>query len=374
MTKLFAFDGLKRVEVQSATAGDIVCLAGIEDINIGETIADPEHRMAMPPIAVDEPTVSMIFGINTSPMAGREGQYVTSRHLRERLDKELLGNVSLKVEPTATPEQFKVLGRGELQLAILIEMMRREGFELQVSRPEIVTKEIDGKRMEPVEDLVIDVAEEFQGVVISMCGTRRGTMTRWSTTAAAACASSSGFPARGLIGFRSQFLTDTKGTGIMNHIFAGWEPWAGPIPARATGVLVSDRAGVATAYAMASLQERGVHADRAADDGLRGHDHRRALAHQRSRREHLQGEEADQHARVLGRRGHPHRAAPPARAGTGDRVHQRRRARRSDAEVASACASACSPRTCVRGRKNSAHLRRPPMMPRSARHGDKSHL
>ncbi len=178
VTKLFAFDGLKRVEVQSATAGDIVCLAGIEDINIGETIADPEHRMAMPPIAVDEPTVSMIFGINTSPMAGREGQYVTSRHLRERLDKELLGNVSLKVEPTATPEQFKVLGRGELQLAILIEMMRREGFELQVSRPEIITKEIDGKRMEPVEDLVIDVAEEFQGVVISMCGTRRGTMTR----------------------------------------------------------------------------------------------------------------------------------------------------------------------------------------------------
>jgi GTP-binding protein len=257
VTKLFAFDGLKRVEVQSATAGDIVCLAGIEDINIGETIADPEHRMAMPPIAVDEPTVSMIFGINTSPMAGREGQYVTSRHLRERLDKELLGNVSLKVEPTATPEQFKVLGRGELQLAILIEMMRREGFELQVSRPEIITKDIDGRRMEPVEDLVIDVAEEFQGVVISMCGTRRGTMTRMVNHGSGRVRLEFRIPARGLIGFRSQFLTDTKGTGIMNHIFAGWEPWAGPIPARATGVLVSDRAGVATAYAMASLQERG---------------------------------------------------------------------------------------------------------------------
>jgi GTP-binding protein len=257
VTKLFAFDGLKRVEVQSATAGDIVCLAGIEDINIGETIADPEHRMAMPPIAVDEPTVSMIFGINTSPMAGREGQYVTSRHLRERLDKELLGNVSLKVEPTATPEQFKVLGRGELQLAILIEMMRREGFELQVSRPEIITKEIDGQRMEPVEDLVIDVAEDFQGVVISMCGTRRGTMTRMVNHGSGRVRLEFRIPARGLIGFRSQFLTDTKGTGIMNHIFAGWEPWAGPIPARATGVLVSDRAGVATAYAMASLQERG---------------------------------------------------------------------------------------------------------------------
>jgi GTP-binding protein len=257
VTKLFAFDGLKRVEVQTASAGDIVCLAGIEDINIGETIADPEHRMAMPPIAVDEPTVSMIFGINTSPMAGREGQYVTSRHLRERLEKELLGNVSLKVENTATPEQFKVLGRGELQLAILIEMMRREGFELQVSRPEIITKEIDGGRMEPVEDLVIDVAEDFQGVVISMCGTRRGTMTRMVNHGSGRVRLEFRIPARGLIGFRSQFLTDTKGTGIMNHIFAGWEPWAGPIPARATGVLVSDRAGVATAYAMASLQERG---------------------------------------------------------------------------------------------------------------------
>ncbi len=257
VTKLFAFEGLKRVEVQAATAGDIVCLAGIEDINIGETIADPEHRMAMPPIAVDEPTVSMIFGINTSPMAGREGQYVTSRHLRERLEKELLGNVSLKVENTATPEQFKVLGRGELQLAILIEMMRREGFELQVSRPEIITKEIDGKRMEPVEDLVIDVAEDFQGVVISMCGTRRGTMTRMVNHGSGRVRLEFRIPARGLIGFRSQFLTDTKGTGIMNHIFAGWEPWAGPIPARATGVLVSDRAGLATAYAMASLQERG---------------------------------------------------------------------------------------------------------------------
>ena len=258
VTKLFAFDGLKRVEVQSATAGDIVCLAGIEDINIGETIADPEHRMAMPPIAVDEPTVSMIFGINTSPMAGREGQYVTSRHLRERLEKELLGNVSLKVEPTATPEQFKVLGRGELQLAILIEMMRREGFELQVSRPEIITKEIDGQRMEPVEDLVIDVAEEFQGVVISMCGTRRGTMTKMVNHGSGRVRLEFRIPARGLIGFRSQFLTDTKGTGILNHLFAGWEPWAGPIPSRTAGVMVADRSGVATAYAMANLQERGV--------------------------------------------------------------------------------------------------------------------
>ena len=256
VTKLFAFDGLKRVEVESAGAGDIICLAGIEDINIGESVVHPEHLEAVPPIAVDEPTVSMIFGVNTSPFAGRDGQYVTSRHLRDRLDRELLGNVSLRVEPTATPEQMKVLGRGELQLAILIEMMRREGYEIQVSRPEIVTKEIDGQRMEPVEDLVIDVAEEFQGAVIAGVGQRRGTMTKMVNHGSGRVRLEFRIPARGLIGFRSQFLTDTKGTGIMNHVFAEWEPWHGPIPARATGAMVADRAGVATAYAMANLQER----------------------------------------------------------------------------------------------------------------------
>jgi len=258
VTKLFSFEGLKRVETESAAAGDIICLAGIEDITIGETIADAENPVPIPPIAIDEPTVSMIFGINNSPLAGRDGQYVTSRHLKERLDKELLGNVSLRVEPTDTPEQFKVLGRGELQLAILIEMMRREGFEVQVSRPEIVVKEINGVRSEPVEDLVIDVAEDYQGVVIAGCGTRRGTMTNLVNHGSGRVRMEFRIPARGLIGFRSQFLTETKGTGIMNHLFAGWEPWHGPIPSRETGALVSDRAGVTTAYALANLQERGV--------------------------------------------------------------------------------------------------------------------
>ncbi|HEX7088179.1 MAG TPA: translational GTPase TypA [Vicinamibacterales bacterium] len=258
ITKLFAFEGLKRVDIEEASAGDIICVAGIEDITIGETIAHPEHRVAIPPIAVDEPTVSMIFGVNTSPMAGRDGQYVTSRNLRERLARELLGNVSIRVEDTDSPEQVKVIGRGELQLSILIEMMRREGYELQVSRPEIVTKEIDGRRMEPVEELTVDVAEEFQGVVIAALGGRRGVMTKMVNHGSGRVRMEFRIPTRGLIGFRSQFLTDTRGTGIMNHLFAGWEPWHGPIPARATGALVADRPGVATAYAISNLQERGV--------------------------------------------------------------------------------------------------------------------
>ena len=247
VTKLFAFDGLKRVEVTQAAAGDVICLAGIEDITIGDTIADPEHPVAIPIIAVDEPTVSMIFGVNTSPMAGRDGTYVTSRNLRDRLARELLGNVSIRVEDTDSPEQVKVVGRGELQLSILIEMMRREGFELQVSRPDIVTKEVNGVKMEPVEELVIDVPEEFQGVVIAQAGTRRGVMTKMVNHGSGRVRLEFRIPARGLIGFRSQFLTDTRGTGIMNHIFAGWEPWHGAIAARSTGVLVADRAGVATA-------------------------------------------------------------------------------------------------------------------------------
>jgi GTP-binding protein len=257
VTKLFAFDGLRRVDIQDAFAGDIVCLAGIEDITIGETVADVEHRLAVPPIAIDEPTVSMIFGVNTSPMSGREGQFVTSRQIKDRLDRELLGNVSIKVEATDTPEQMKVLGRGELQLSILIEMMRREGFELQVSRPDIVTKTVGGKIMEPVEDLVIDVADEFQGVVIAQVGMRRGTMTKMVNNGSGRVRLEFRIPARGLIGFRSQFLTETKGTGIMNHIFAEWEPWHGAIPVRTTGALVADRTGVATAYAIWNLQERG---------------------------------------------------------------------------------------------------------------------
>ena len=257
VTKLYAFEGLKRVDIDQAAAGDIVCLAGIEEITIGETIADVEQRVPIPPIAIDEPTVSMIFGVNTSPMAGRDGQYVTSRQLRDRLDRELLGNVSIRLEPTDSPEQVKVIGRGELQLSILIEMMRREGYELQVSRPDIVTKPMNGAVVEPVEELVIDVPEEHQGVVIAQVGERKGVMTKMVNNGSGRVRLEFRIPARGLIGFRSQFMTDTKGTGIMNHIFANWEPWHGAIPARSNGALVADRPGAATAYAIFNLQERG---------------------------------------------------------------------------------------------------------------------
>ncbi|HJN42586.1 MAG: translational GTPase TypA [Vicinamibacterales bacterium] len=257
VTKLYLFDGLQRLEVDAAEAGDIICLTGIDNITIGETITDPEDPRPIPPLHVDEPTVSMVFGVNTSPMAGRDGHYVTSRNLRERLAKELIGNVSIRVEDTDAPEQMKVIGRGELQLSILVEMMRREGYEVQVSRPEIVTRETGGRTEEPVEELVIDVAEDYQGVVIAQLGMRRATMTKMVNHGSGRVRLEFRIPTRGLIGFRSQFLTDTRGTGIMNHLFGGWEPWHGPIAGRPTGALVADRVGKATAYAIYNLQERG---------------------------------------------------------------------------------------------------------------------
>jgi GTP-binding protein len=257
VTKLFAFDGLKRVDITEAAAGDIVCLAGIDDITIGETVTDPLQPMPIAPRAIDEPTVSMVFGVNTGPLAGREGQYVTSRNLHDRLARELLGNVSIRVESTGSPETAKVVGRGELQLAILLEMMRREGYELQVSRPEIVTRPSPQGLLEPVEDVVIDAPEEFQGTVIALMGTRRGSVTRMVNHGSGRVRLEFRVPSRGLIGFRTEFLTETKGTGIMNHLFAGWEPWHGPIASRTTGVMVADRSGVATAFAISNLQVRG---------------------------------------------------------------------------------------------------------------------
>lgn len=257
VTKLYVFDGLGRTEVTEAAAGDIICLAGIDDITIGETITNPEDPQPIAPHHIDEPTVSMVFGVNTSPLAGRDGRYVTSRNLRDRLARELVGNVSIRVEATDSLEQMKVIGRGELQLSILIEMMRREGYEIQVSRPEIVTRRVGSRIEEPVEELVIDVTEDYQGVVIAQLGTRRATMTKMVNHGSGRIRLEFRIPTRGLIGFRSQFLTDTRGTGIMNNLFAGWGSWHGPIEGRPSGALVADRAGKATAFAMYNLQERG---------------------------------------------------------------------------------------------------------------------
>ena len=257
ITKLFSFNGLKRVDITETELGDIVAVAGVEGITIGETITSVENPAPLPHIMIDEPTIAMQFSVNTSPFAGREGQYVTSRNLRERLDKELLTNVSLKVEEGATPDYFKVLGRGELQLSILIEMMRREGYELAVSKPEIITKRIDGKLMEPVEHLTADIPEEFVGVVIEKLGMRKAEMQKMHNHGYGRVRMEFRIPSRGLIGLRSEMLTDTRGTIIMNSLFAGYIEWQGEIPHRLTGALVADRAGTTTAYALWNLQERG---------------------------------------------------------------------------------------------------------------------
>ena len=257
VTSLYGFQGLERMELKEASAGDIVALAGIEGINIGDTIAEGENPKPLPRIAVDEPTISMVFSVNTSPFSGQEGKYVTSRHLRERLEKELLYNVSIKVDFDQT-DSFKVMGRGELQLAILIEMIRREGYELAVSMPESITKEIKGVLYEPMERLVIDIPDEFIGVVTQQVGIRRGRTEKMNNNGHGRVRLEFRIPSRGLIGFRSQFLTDTRGTGLFNHLFDGYEPWHGPITKRSTGTLVADRPGKTTTYALFHLQPRGM--------------------------------------------------------------------------------------------------------------------
>jgi len=257
ITKLYSFEGLKRVDETVGKPGDILAIAGVEGINIGETVTNPETPEPLPHIQIDEPTIAMIFTVNTSPFAGREGTYVTSRNLRERLEKELLTNVSLRVEEAGGPEACRVMGRGELQLAILIETMRREGYELMVGKPEILTKEINGQLHEPLELLVIDCPESFLGVVIEKLGGRKGKMNKMVNHGSVRVRLEFHVPTRGLIGLRSEILTDTRGTAIMNSLFHEYIDWQGDIPLRTTGALVADRPGKATAYAIWNLQERG---------------------------------------------------------------------------------------------------------------------
>jgi GTP-binding protein len=257
ITKLYSFEGLKRVDETIGRPGDILAIAGVEGINIGETVTNPETPAPLPKIHIDEPTIAMMFTINTSPFAGREGHYVTSRHLRERLEKELLTNVSIRVEESGGPEAFRVMGRGELQLAILIETMRREGYELMVGKPEILTRSINGQLHEPLEMLIIDCPETFLGVVIEKLGSRKGKMVKMVNHGSGRVRLEFHVPTRGLIGLRSEILTDTRGTAIMNSLFHSYIEWQGEIPTRPTGSLVADRAGQARAYSIYNLQERG---------------------------------------------------------------------------------------------------------------------
>jgi GTP-binding protein len=258
ITKLFSFSGLKRIDIDETQTGDIVAIAGIPGITIGETFCDLENPKPLPGIKIDEPTIAIQFNVNNSPFAGREGRWVTSRNLRDRLDKELLTNVSLKMQETGSPDTFKVLGRGELQLAILIEIMRREGFEMMVSRPEIVTKRIDGQLMEPVEQLMIDIPENFVGTVIEKLGPRKGEMTKMTNHGSGRVRMEFRIPSRGLIGLRSEMLTETRGTIVMNAILDGYIDYQGEIPQRVSGALISDRQGTTTTYALDGLQDRGT--------------------------------------------------------------------------------------------------------------------
>jgi GTP-binding protein len=258
VTQVYGWRGLKRVEIDSVDAGDIVAIAGIEDIGIGDTVADRENPKALPALRIDEPTIAMVFSSNNSPWAGREGEFVTSRKLRERLFLEQKKNVSLRIADTEQPDSFQVTGRGEFQLAIIIETMRREGYEVMVSKPTVVTREIDAKLHEPVELLVIDIPEDFIGVVSQLLAMRKGKMSKMTHGGSSRVRLEFNVPSRGLIGFRSRFLTDTRGTGIMNALFDGWAPWHGNIQSRTNGAMVADREGQTTPYAVFHLQERGI--------------------------------------------------------------------------------------------------------------------
>ena len=258
LTELLVTEALERVPAESAGPGDIVAIAGIPEITIGETLSDPDDPKPLPLIHVDEPSISMTIGINTSPLAGKSGKHLTARLVKARLEQELIGNVSIRVKPTDRPDTWEVQGRGELQLAVLVEMMRREGFELTVGKPQVVTKVIDGKVHEPIERLTVDAPEEFVGVTTQLMGLRRGRMEQMVNHGTGWVRMEFLVPARGLIGFRTEFLTETRGTGIMNHVAEGYEPWAGDFRTRPTSSLVADRTGVVTSYALFNLQERGT--------------------------------------------------------------------------------------------------------------------
>ena len=344
MTELYVTDALDRVDADEAGPGELIAVAGIGEVTIGETLADPDDPRPLPVIGVDEPSLSMTLGINTSPLAGRDGDKLTATMLKERLDQELVGNVSLRVLPTERPDAWEVQGRGELQLAVLVEPMRREGFELTVGKPQVVTREVDGKLHEPVERLAIDVPEDYVGVITQLLALRKGRLEQMVNHGTGWVRMEYLVPARGLIGFRTEFLTETRGTGILHHVFDGYEPWHGELRTRPTGSLVADRRGPTTSFALFNLQERGQLFVAPGRRGLRGDDRRRELARGRPRRQPDEGEEADEHALVDRRRARPAGPAAAALARAGARVHPRGRVRRGDAQRTSACERWSCPR------------------------------
>ena len=332
-------EALERVEADEAGPGEIIAVAGIDEVTIGETLADPEDPRPLPVITVDEPSLSIVVGINNSPLAGREGTRLTARQIRDRLDAELVGNVSIRVHDTERPDAWEVQGRGELQLVVLLELMRREGFELTAGQPQVLTREIDGKLHEPVERLAIDVPEEYVGVVTQMLALRKGRMEQMVNHSTGWVRLDYLVPARGLIGFRTEFLTETRGTGILHHVFDRWEPWAGELRTRPTGSLVADRAGK-TRQLRAALAAGPRHAlRRPRRGGLRGDDRRRELARRGPRRQRDQGEAPDQRPRR--QRRHPRPPDPAA-------ARSRSRARSSSCARTSASRSPPSRCACAR--------------------------
>ncbi len=332
VTELYVTEALDRVDAEEAGPGELIAVAGIAEVTIGETLADPVDPRPLPVIGIDEPSLAMTVGINTSPLSGQDGDKLTAANVKQRLDQELVGNVSLRVLPTERPEVWEVQGRGELQLAVLVELMRREGFELTVGKPQVVTREVDGKVHEPVERLAIDVPEEYIGVVTQLLALRKGRLEQMVNHGTGWARMDYRVPARGLIGFRTEFLTETRGTGILHHVFDGYEPWHGELRTRPTGSLIADRRGSATSFALLNLQERGQLFIGPGVEVYEGMIVGRERARRRPRRQPDEGEEADEHALVDRRRARAADPAAPALARAGARADPRRRGRRGDAE------------------------------------------
>ena len=330
---MLGFQGLERVPVDEAEAGDIIIISGLDDIGIGVTICDRDNPVGLPMLPVDEPTLTMDFMVNTSPLAGTEGKFVTSRQIRDRLTKELLINVALRVDETGDADVFRVSGRGELHLTILLENMRREGFELAVGKPRVVYKEINGEKCEPYENLSIDLEDDTQGAVMEEIGRRRGELTNMESDGHGRTRLEYHIPARGLIGFQSDFMTMTRGTGLMSHVFDDYGPVKADLPGRHNGVLVSQDNGEAVAYALWKLEDRGRMFVVARRQAVRRHDHRHPQPRQRPGGQPDQGQAADQRARLRHRRSRAPDHADQADAGIRSGIHRRRRTGRNHAEV-----------------------------------------